>query len=189
MEITTWYLEQTDPSELRPATAHHGAEVRRAELVSPELNRYLYTAVGGDWYWRDRLSWDWQRWHDWLDRPGAETWVAHLRGTPVGYAELDGHVEGEVELPYFGILPSFVGQGLGGHLLTMALRRAWNLAERWPALRPPHRLWVHTCSLDGPAALANYQARGLRIYRTEIGNEDVPAIPPGPWPDAGALPG
>jgi hypothetical protein len=27
---------------------------------------------------------------------------------------------------------------------------------------------VHTCSIDHPSALANYQARGLRIYREEV---------------------
>ncbi|MEA2383683.1 MAG: hypothetical protein QOH72_3654, partial [Solirubrobacteraceae bacterium] len=29
------------------------------------------------------------------------------------------------------------------------------------------RAWVHTCTLDGPNALPNYEARGLRRFRTE----------------------
>jgi hypothetical protein len=29
-------------------------------------------------------------------------------------------------------------------------------------------VWVHTCTLDAPTALANYQARGLRIYKEEV---------------------
>ena len=141
--------------------------VTRAEVVSPELNRYLYTAVGGDWLWTDRLGWTWQQWHDWLDRPGVETWLALERGTPAGYAELDGtYDDGEVEIAYFGVLPAFTGRGLGGHLLTEAIRRAWTLADRWP-LPPTRRVWVHTCSNDGPAALANYRARGLRTFRTD----------------------
>jgi hypothetical protein len=37
--------------------------------------------------------------------------------------------------------------------------RAWD----WGATR----VWVHTCSLDHPSALANYQARGMRLYRHE----------------------
>jgi hypothetical protein len=44
-------------------------------------------------------------------------------------------------------------------LLTVALETA--LAQR------PGRVWVHTCSRDHPAALANYQARGMRVYRVE----------------------
>lgn len=176
MEITTWYLEQTAAADLLPGRPAPVA-VTRAELVSPELNRFLYTAVGGEWHWGDRLGWTWQRWHDWLSRPGVETWVACLRGTPAGYVELDGAtLPGEVEIAYFGLLPAFVGQGIGGHLLTTALRRAWSTG--------PRRVWVHTCSLDGPAALANYRARGMRVYRTEVTVEDVPERAPGPWPGA-----
>jgi hypothetical protein len=31
----------------------------------------------------------------------------------------------------------------------------------------PSRVWVHTCTLDHPGALANYQARGFAIYKVE----------------------
>lgn len=176
MEITTWYLEQHGPDELIPARPAPVA-ITRAEVVSPELNRFLYTAVGGDWFWLDRLRWTWQQWHDWLARPGVETWVAYQRGTPAGYVELDAATHrGEVEIAYFGLLPAFVGHGIGGHLLTAGLRRAWELTSE--------RVWVHTCSQDGPAALANYQARGMKLYRTETEDEPMPATPPGPWPGA-----
>ena len=176
MEITTWYLEQRGPDELRPARPAP-VTVTQAEVASPELNRFLYTSVGGDWHWIDRLGWTWQQWHDWLSRPGVETWIAYRRGTPAGYVELDAATHaGEVEIAYFGLLPAFVGQGIGGHLLTTGLRRAWELTGE--------RVWVHTCSLDGPAALANYQARGLTLYRTETTDEPVPAESPGPWPGA-----
>jgi GNAT superfamily N-acetyltransferase len=175
VDITTWYLEQTSADQLRPATPA-SVTCTRSELVSPEFNRFLYTAVGGDWRWVDRLGWSWRQWHDWLNRPGVETWVAYLRGTPAGYVELDGATGDDVEIAYFGLLPAFVGQGIGGHLLTVALRRAWELTDE--------RVWVHTCSLDGPAALTNYQARGMALYRTETTEEDVLGTAPGPWPGA-----
>jgi GNAT superfamily N-acetyltransferase len=185
MEVTTWYLEQTAPSDLRAAGPPEVAvSVTRAELVCPELSRFLYTAVGGDWHWLDRLPWNWRQWQNWLNRPGVETWLASVRGTPVGYAELDGSHEGEVELAYFGLLPAFAGQGIGGHLLTVAVRQAWRLAQRWPGREPTRRVWVHTCTLDGPAALPNYQARGLRLYRTETRVAALPVRPSGPWPGA-----
>ncbi|WP_433202958.1 GNAT family N-acetyltransferase [Dactylosporangium sp. CS-047395] len=185
MDITTWHLEQTDPAQLRPAAPPaEPVEIIRAEVVSPELNRFLYTAVGGDWCWTDRLGWTWPQWRDWLDRPGVETWVAYLRGTPVGYVELDGPAGGEVEIAYFGLLPQFTGRRIGGHLLTVALQRAWTLAERWPSLPATRRVWVHTCSLDGPAALSNYQARGMAVYNTEVEPSATPAATPGPWPGA-----
>lgn len=175
VEITTWYLEQTAESDLRPATSVP-VTVTRSGKVSPDFNRFLYTTVGGDWHWYERLPWTWQQWHDWLARPGVETWVAYADGTPAGYIELDG-TDGDVEIAYFGLLPGFTGQGIGGHLLTVGLRRAWELTTS--------RVWVHTCSLDGPAALANYQARGMNLYRTEVTDEPVPTELPNPWPGAG----
>ena len=49
----------------------------------------------------------------------------YLRGTPVGYFELDGDTDGDIEIALFGILPQFTGQGIGGYLLTVAIQRAW----------------------------------------------------------------
>jgi GNAT superfamily N-acetyltransferase len=130
---TVWYLEQTSRPEPRPAKAPDvPVETVRAELPSPELSRFLYTAVGGDLFWVDRLPWTWQQWYDWLTQPGVETWVAWVHGTPAGYAELHAQPAGQVELTSFGLLPSFTGQGLGGHLLTFALDHAWTIAHRWP---------------------------------------------------------
>lgn len=185
MNVTTWYLEMTDPSDLRPASPPgEPVPIVRAELPSPELNRFLYTAVGGAWHWTDRLSWDWSRWYDWLSRPAVETWVAYRHGTPAGYVELEGQPDGQVEIAYFGLLPDAVGLGIGGHLLTEAIARGWSLAERHDGREPTRRVWVHTCSLDGKTALPNYQARGFRLYDTRVTDEAVAAAPPGPWPSA-----
>ncbi len=175
-EVTTFYLEQTAASELRPASpAVPPLRVIRAEEPSPPFNRFLYTAVGGDWYWIDRLSWSYAHWHAYLDRPELTTWVGYVRGTPAGYFELEQQDEA-VEIAYFGLLPQFIGRGLGGALLSAALRHSWELH--------PRRVWVHTCTLDGPAALANYQARGMRLYHQETALVEVAEQPPGLWPGA-----
>ncbi len=51
---TVTYLEMTDRSELIPAKRPLlEVEVKQAEIPSPELNRFFYTAIGGDWYWID----------------------------------------------------------------------------------------------------------------------------------------
>jgi GNAT superfamily N-acetyltransferase len=176
VEVTTWYLEMTDPAQQAPPPAPlDGLEIRRAELPSPELSRFLYTAVGGEWFWIDRLGWTWERWHEWVDRPELETWVAYLRGTPAGFAELEIQ-DDAVELASFGLLPAFIGRGLGPRLLDAAVRRAWELG------RP--RVWVHTCSLDGPAALRTYERRGFRRYDERRHTQELPDEPPGPWPGA-----
>jgi GNAT superfamily N-acetyltransferase len=176
VEVTTWYLEMTDPAQQAPPQAPAPElEIRRAELPSPELSRYLYAAVGGPWFWLDRLGWTWERWTAWLDRPELETWVAYVRGTPAGFAELELQRDA-VELASFGLLPQFVGRGHGPRLLDAAVRRAWELG------RP--RVWLHTCSLDSPAARATYERRGFRLYDTRTHRQELPDEPPGPWPGA-----
>jgi GNAT superfamily N-acetyltransferase len=176
-EIVTYYLEMTSPDELRPARAGGvPLEVRQAKLPCPELNRFLYTAVGGDWYWLDRLPWTHDTWIAYLDRPELETWVGYVEGTPAGYFELEARPGTGVEIAYFGLLPRFVGMGLGGRLLTAAVERAWR--------RTTARVWLHTCTLDHPQALANYQARGFRLYAEKRHSEELPERSPGPWPGA-----
>ncbi|MET7761010.1 GNAT family N-acetyltransferase [Streptomyces sp. NPDC005336] len=172
--VTTWSLEQTSPSDLGPARepdAGAGVAVVRAEVPSPEFSRFLYTAVGSDVSWTDRLAWSRERWEEFLARPGVETWVAYERGTPAGYIELESQDEGVVEIVYFGLLPAFRGRRIGGHLLTWGTRRAWDLAERRPGLPPTKRVWVHTCSKDGPHALDNYRRRGFRVFDVTTGTE------------------
>jgi GNAT superfamily N-acetyltransferase len=63
-------------------------------------------------------------------------------------------VQGEVELAYFGLVPECIGRGLGGWLLDVAIDRAWSM-------RGTRRLWVHTCSLDHPRALGQYERAGF----------------------------
>ncbi|WP_049565107.1 GNAT family N-acetyltransferase [Streptomyces sp. SBT349] len=187
VRVTTWWLEQTSPGDLSPAVRAPEAPPLpapvRSGVPSPEFSRFLYTAVGGDVTWTDRLPWDHARWLAFLARPGVETWVAYERGTPAGFVELDGHDEGTVEISYFGLLPAFRGRGLGGHLLSFGTERAWDLGERWRGRAATRRVWVHTCTKDGPHALANYRRRGFRLFDTTV--EDEPAAEaPGPWPGA-----
>jgi GNAT superfamily N-acetyltransferase len=183
--VTTWFLEMTGPDQIGPAPDPlPGVEVRRAEVPSPELSRSLYAGVGADWWWVDRLRWSWRDWHAHLSSPEVETWLALLHGTPAGYAELHARGDG-VELAYFGLLPSFTGQGLGPRLLDTAVRRAWRMTDPAPA-----RVWLHTCSLDSPAALPTYERRGFRRYDERTDHVPLPDGALEPWPGAGpAVPG
>jgi GNAT superfamily N-acetyltransferase len=176
VQVTTWYLHMTDRAQVAPAPEPDPElEVRQVELPSPELSRALYTGVGSDWYWTDRLGWSWSRWHAWLARSELETWVGWVLGAPAGYAELERDGEA-VEIASFGLLPAFIGRGLGTRLLDAAVRRAWELG--------PQRVWVHTCSLDGPAALRTYRGRGFEVYDERTERVVLPAERPQPWPGA-----
>lgn len=168
--VTTTYLEMTSREQLRPGKPPRiPCELVRVPVADPELNRFLYTEVGADFRWVDRLPWDRARWLAYLDRPELETWVVYVSGAPAGYFELERQGVGEVEIAYFGLLPRFIGMGLGGYLLTAAIERAWDMGAT--------RVWVHTCDLDHPSALGNYQARGFEIYRVESKTQHVPDEP------------
>ena len=174
--VTTWPLEQRSPADVRPPASAPAEPMTlvQAEVPLPELNLFLYTTVGAPWWWFTRLTWTYGDWMRWLEQPEVETWVAYVRGTPAGYFELERQAEGSVEVAYFGLVPRFVGRGIGGWLLTEALRRAW-------ALDGTTRVWLHTCSLDAPQARPNYEARGLRLFHTETEIQDLPDGPTGPW--------
>jgi GNAT superfamily N-acetyltransferase len=149
----------TSPDELRPAREVPGFEVRRLDPPDVALSRGLYEQVGEPWHWTDRLGWGRARWSAHLAH--AQIWVGYLDGEAVGYAELVRE-DGDVELSSFGLLPGHAGRGLGGALLAAAVERAWEAGA--------DRVWLHTCSLDSPAALPSYERRGFRQYKEEVGS-------------------
>ena len=160
MDVLRTYLEMRDPAALRAAgVADPTVRFERADPCPVPLYRALYHEVGEAYHWRDRLAWSDDALAAHLARPDVEVWVLRAAGERAGYAELVRHDDGSVEIAYFGLRAPFHGRGLGGHLLTATARRAWALGAT--------RVWLHTCTLDGPAALPNYLARGFTPYRTE----------------------
>lgn len=165
-EVTTYYLEMTSPAQLRPARfPSQPFAVRRAQLSYPALNRFFYEEVGRAHHWTDRLAWTEEEWRSYLNRKNLQTWIGYVCETPAGYFELEKQ-EADVQLVYFGLLPPFIGQGIGGALLTAAIGRAWAMDTQ--------RVWVHTCTIDHPAALHNYQKRGFRIYDQQTHKSELP---------------
>lgn len=159
-EVTTWYLEMQSPDRLRAKPQPAGLEVREAEIRQYRFNRYLYQLVGEQWQWTDKLGLSDEDWQSYAESDDLRTWVAYFQGSIAGYYELQQQTGGNVEICYFGLAPGFIGKGFGGYLLSHSIQSAW----QWSGTR---RLWVHSCSLDHPSALANYQARGLELYNTE----------------------
>lgn len=192
--VTTYHLEIGQPTGFRPAKPSRVPyEVRRSRVAVPELNRFLYASVGAEWRWYMRRSWTYAQWQSYLDRPELGTWLAYVDGTPAGYFELEWQPPRSVEIVYFGLLPQFVGSGMGGAFLDDAVRTAWAFADEFRDSSregaPGVRVWLHTCSMDHPRALANYQARGFEIFDVVEAVEDAPAGPMDPWSGAGRVVG
>jgi GNAT superfamily N-acetyltransferase len=162
------YLELRSPAELRPARASDiPARIERLDPCPIEMYRALYSSVGEQWHWRDRLAWDDEQLARHLTRDAVGVFVMRVGSEVAGYFELEKHDDGSVEIAYFGLRPEFFGRGLGGELLTRAAGEAWREGAT--------RVWLHTCTLDSPRALPNYLARGFRPYREESYTVDLPA--------------
>jgi GNAT superfamily N-acetyltransferase len=139
--------------------------VRKVEIPTPAINHFFFVNVGRPWKWYSRLSWTLGDWKALVEQETVTTSIGYIKGAPFGYIELARKGE-SVEIAFFGLLPQYIGMGLGGFLLSEAIRLAWELN--------PGRVWVHTCTLDHKYALNNYLARGLSIYKREKKTEQVP---------------
>lgn len=161
VRVAITYLEMTSykPQSVKKKRAEN-LSIIRAHNPTVSFYRYLYNTVGEKWYWYEqRLKSDdaiQQR----ICSPKVRIYVMYVYGTPAGFTELNYTVRKEVEIAYFGLVPDFIGRGLGLYFLEWIIETAW--------LGNPKRVWVHTCDLDHPAAIATYQKVGLSPYRQEF---------------------
>ena len=161
--LITTYLEMRSPNQLRPKRADLQFQVREKRNRDWRFNRDLYFRVGEQWDWIDKRPWTDNQWKEYATAPELRTFAGYYDDALVGYYELRQDREDGVEIAYFGLLPQFIGRGLGGALLTSAIEEAWTRGSGIV----PTRVWVHTCNRDHPQALANYQARGMIVYKVE----------------------
>ena len=158
--VVITYLQMFErPAELNLVPPGDDLSIVQAKPPTISFYRYLYDTVGGGWQWIDRRVMNDDTLGAIVQHPLVETHVLYASGTPAGYAELDRRQPSEIELAYFGLIPEFIGRGLGRYLLDWAIDRAWSYG--------PQRFWVHTCTLDHPKALPNYERAGFRVYRRE----------------------
>ena len=154
------YLEQRAP---RQATRPRPGPLFRVErLPAPTVRfyRYLYAAVGAGWFWLQRGRMDDETLRAIIQHPDVEVHLLTEGGVPAGFGEIDRRVAPEVEIAYFGLVPEAVGRGLGLWFLEQVAAQAWRSR--------PVRVWLHTCDLDHPRALANYRAGGFEVYDERI---------------------
>ncbi len=157
---TIYHLETGDRHIECPKAAPLEFELVKMAPPDAAINSRMYRSVGADWEWTDRLSWSEESWREYVYRESLQTYIGHVHGRRAGYFELESQENGNVEIAYLGLLPEYIGQGLGGVLLTAAMERAWEI----PSTR---RLWVHTCTKDHKYALENYRKRGFKVFKVE----------------------
>ena len=77
-------------------------------------------------------------------------------GAALGFCEFEVQAFPQIELKNFGLVPEAQGRGLGAWLLAVALQEQWKTN--------PSRIWLHTDTLDHPAAKRVYEKAGFKIY-------------------------
>jgi GNAT superfamily N-acetyltransferase len=164
-DVTIYYMEMRAPASRIVPAPRDGLAILHARRPSVAYYRFLYHTVGDAYHWHSRGKLSDVVLAGILADPLDEIHVLHVDGTPAGFAELDRRDACDVELVQFGLMPEFVGQGLGKYFLQHIVEYVWSHA--------PKRFWLHTCTLDHPHAVPNYEKAGFRIYHQEIIQRDV----------------
>lgn len=173
------YLDMTAPPAA-PPPAGAGFAIRRVERPRTGWYRDLYTRVGADWLWASRLAMPEAELAAILASPDVEVFALAQEGRDEGLVrdeglgrdegllELDFREAGECELAFLGVAAPLIGSGAGRALIGHAIARAF--------ARPVKRFWVHTCTLDHPAALGFYRRAGFRPWKLAVEVCDDPRL-------------
>ncbi|WP_407185727.1 GNAT family N-acetyltransferase [Bradyrhizobium centrosematis] len=161
------HLEMTAPPARRDDPP--GAwTLRKVDAPALDWYRDLFRRVGEDWLWFSRARMSDAELAAIIHAPGIEVYALVLGGRDEGLLELDFREPGQCELVYFGVTTPLIGTGAARFLMNRALEMAWS--------RDIRRVWVHTCTLDHPSAVAFYQRSGFRPFRRQIEIADDPRL-------------
>ena len=178
VEVTVYYLEMLAPSHRCVPAPRNDLTVVHVPSPTVPYYRSLYDAVGKEYHWLSRRKMSDDALATLLVDPLNELHVLHVAGTPTGFAELDRRRDDEIELVQFGLMAPFIGQGLGKWFLQWTIDKAWSYG--------PSRFWLHTCTLDHPAALPNYLKAGFAIYKEGAIQPDIPSLTQGAMEESGS---
>jgi ribosomal protein S18 acetylase RimI-like enzyme len=172
--IKTTYLEMNSPEKLRcPIRVPSRVEqLHLARTTCPAACAAMFSTVGRPFYWEiDRFGWTRNQWAAHLSSQDvAAFFFAIGQDEKIGYVETKKHSDAKVEIVYFGLAPEYVGKNLGGHALSLIVKKVFE--NGCPAV------WLHTCSLDHVAALGNYYSRGFEFVKEEHTDWSLPEQTP-----------
>jgi GNAT superfamily N-acetyltransferase len=152
--VVTYLRMESPPRTLPPMPAGPKLALMKAEKIPLHYYRYLYSAVGMNWLWFERLLHDDETLAAKVHKDGVEIFVLYANGAPAGYYELDFSNARRTNLVYFGLMPEWGGQKIGPWLLGSAISEGFS--------RKAAEMTVNTCTLDHPAALPLYQRLGFK---------------------------
>lgn len=169
-DVTVTFLEMPARPTRPPARPPSGPKLTllRAEQPPVHFYRYLYDTIGRDWFWIERKRLTDAALAEIIGHPEVHVYLLLVGGVPAGLGEIDYRpLPGHAAIAYFGLIPDFVGRGLGRFFLEWTIDAAWS--------RGPEKVILNTCDLDHPGALPLYQKCGfVAVAQKEIVFDPVP---------------
>lgn len=159
VDVSVYHLEMLAASSRSVQMPREGLRVLHAKQPSVSYYRFLYNTVGSNYHWCRRGKLADAELAAIISSPQNELHVLCVEGAPAGFAELNRCEHQVTELVQFGLMPEFIGQGLGKWFLQWTIDKVWS----WDV----SRFWLHTCSLDHPAALPMYRKAGFVLCHEE----------------------
>lgn len=164
--VTTRFLQMHHVPARSGSACAADIKIVHERALSPTAYRDLYNGVGAPWLWYERSELPDNELAALIEDPTVSIYTLRESAEIVGYAELRHAPKDEMQILYFGLMPAHIGKGLGHYFLEWTVRTAFAEGIK--------RLWVHTCSLDHPRALAAYERAGFSTYREESGWVRIP---------------
>lgn len=175
MDMTGGLARSGQDTELNEYTLHLEKK--------PNVEWYIdsYRTIGRDYIWNYRPGQTIEDIRNIIQSDNCEIYTLCKGDAAIGMAELDVSDPKNIEIVHFGLIPAFVGQGIGQKFLLQIITMLW--------ARQPDRIWLSTCGLDHPQAISFYQNAGFMIFKTTDGVfkdyrysdfytlEDAPQIP------------
>ncbi len=159
LDVVITYLEMRSRPHLNSVTPADPAVLTQVPRPTVRFYRYLYDSVGAAGLWWERRAMSDDDLAAIIGSDDVDIHVLLVGSQPAGFIELDRSGFPEINLAYFGLIPEFVGRGLGSYLINEAIRLAWD--------QSPEVLTVNTNTLDHPRALRMYQQKGFVPVREE----------------------
>jgi GNAT superfamily N-acetyltransferase len=161
-------LQMFERPPLRPEPAGQAWTLRSVKAPNPAWYRDLFRRIGDDWLWFSRLQLTESALRSIIHDPLVEIYALDAGARDEGLLELDFRTERDCELAFLGLTPALLGRGAGRWLMNRAVEIAWSKSIR--------RLWLHTCTLDHPAALSFYRRTGFVPFRRQVEIADDPRL-------------
>lgn len=156
--VTVTFLEMHEPKEMPAPLPGADFELLPKPISVNEYRKYYY-GVGEKYYWLDRMIMPDEELFEKINASNVEIFVFKMNNDPAGYIEFVRE-EKYVEILYFGLMPGFIGKGLGKYFLQWVIAKAWSYKPEW--------IQLNTCTLDHPNALGTYKKAGFTEVRKEI---------------------